>query len=76
MVFAPNNAKLISVALSGIPASCEVLSSFGGVSADELPGRMDCVKEAVGVSPGGPPRVGSVADRVAVPLRDDVTGSD
>ena len=75
-MFAPNNAKLISVALSGIPASCEVLSSFSALSADELPARMDCVREVVGVPAGGPPRVGSVADRVAVPLRDDVTGSD
>lgn len=72
-MFAPNNAKLISVALSGMPMSGAVLPSFRVLSADELFGRMDCVKD-VGIPTDGPPRVDSVTDRVADPLRDDVTG--
>lgn len=73
-VFAPNNAKLISVALSGIPMSSAVLSLLSALSADELLGRTDGVKDVVGIANDGPLRVDSVADRVALPLREDVTG--
>lgn len=75
-VFAPNNAMLTSVALSDIPMSSVFLSSFGSLSVDELLPRMECVDDVVGIAAGGPPRMDSVADRVAIPLRDDVTGLD
>lgn len=68
IVFAPNNAGPVSVALSGIPVSCAVLSSFGAPTADELLERVDCVNEVVRVPDGDSPREGAVADRVAVPL--------
>ena len=75
-VLAPNNVKPISVALSGMPMSGAALPSFRVLSADELFGWLDCVKDVVGIPTDGPPRVGSVGDRVTDPLRDDVTGLD
>lgn len=62
MVFAPNNAKLISVALFDILVSCAVLSSFTALTADELLGRMDSVKAVFGFPAGTLLRVGSGAD--------------
>ena len=47
IVFAPNKAKLISVALSSIPASCAALSFSSALMADELFGRAVSVDDVV-----------------------------
>lgn len=75
-MFAPNNAKLISVALSGIPVSCVVMSSFSTLPADELLRRVVCVSEAVRVPVCGLTWVDPVVTGAAILLLGVLTSSD